>query len=212
MNKKNNEVQQQFDSAAANWDSSVTKQTRNVEIYQKIMELCPLQKNMVLADYGCATGSVTALLYPHVQQVDAFDFSSMMLEELRKKVQQNNWTSLNTLVLDLQTDNFSHENYYDVIISTMTMHHIENVLAVLKKFASALKIGGSLLIADLDKEDGSFHAKGSQGIYHNGFAREQFKSWLQEAGFGEIEIVTAHVIKKENKEYPVFLIKGVKQK
>ena len=39
----------------------------------------------------------------------------------------------------------------------MTMHHIEDVSALVRTFRGMLKPGGWLAPVDLDTEDGSFH-------------------------------------------------------
>jgi hypothetical protein len=72
-----------------------------------------------------------------------------------------------------------------------------------------------LLIADLDREDGSFH-EDPTGVEHHGFDRDWMKQSLKEAGFANIEIETAHTIQKPAKDdshtrsYPVFFISAQK--
>jgi len=53
----------------------------------------------------------------------------------------------------------------------MALHHIESTQALVQVFSDHLKPGGMVALADLDKEDGSFHPEGSEGIFHRGFER-----------------------------------------
>ena len=86
----------------------------------------------------------------------------------------------------------------------MTLHHVADVPALFRQFARHLRPGGQVALADLDEEDGSFHET-AVGIHHCGFSREQIKAWLEDSGFQEIHLETATVIRKEGKDYPVFL-------
>lgn len=56
----------------------------------------------------------------------------------------------------------------DVIVSAMALHHVKEPSKQLCLFAKALKKGGTIAIADLAKEDGSFHSD-NNGVYHLGF-------------------------------------------
>ena len=65
-------------------------------------------------------------------------------------------------------------------------------------------------LADLDREDGTFHKPGTQGVFHLGFERETFKKLLEENGFGEVAFTTAHtVVKEDGKAYPIFLATAI---
>jgi hypothetical protein len=68
--------------------------------------------------------------------------------------------------------------------------------------------GGYLAIADLDREDGSFHGPEVKDI-HLGFNRMDLIDWLAEAGFEPVSVETAHVMKRRvdgiSREYKVFL-------
>ena len=43
----------------------------------------------------------------------------------------------------------------------MTLHHIPDTNGILNKFHALLEPNGYLLVADLEKEDGSFHTDGT---------------------------------------------------
>ena len=80
--------------------------------------------------------------------------------------------------------------------------------------AEVLRPGGYLAVADLDAEDGSFHAQ-KRDVYHNGFERNQIAEWLSRAGFVGTAIRDAHWIRKADavglvRSYGVFLAVGRK--
>ena len=66
-------------------------------------------------------------------------------------------------------------------------------------------------MVDLDKEDGSFHAEGTEGIFHFGFERNDLQGILEKYGFVDIRFETIHTIIKEEMYYPVFLVIATNQ-
>jgi trans-aconitate methyltransferase len=98
---------------------------------------------------------------------------------------------------------------YDLIVSSMTLHHIADVPALFRRFVKHLHPGGQVALADLDEEDGTFH-EDATGVHHHGFSREHIHGWLADAGFRQIRVETATVTAKENKDYPVFLASALK--
>ena len=68
----------------------------------------------------------------------------------------------------------------------------------------------SVALADLDKEDGTFHPADAQGVFHHGFDRGTFQSILESKGFQDVNFVTAHTVNREGKSYPIFLVTAVK--
>jgi SAM-dependent methyltransferase len=94
-----------------------------------------------------------------------------------------------------------------LIYILMTLHHVADVDRLLRTFHDLLRPGGWLGIADLDREDGSFHGPGFTG--HNGFDRAALRIQLADAGFGGVNFSTCYVMKKATdegtREYPLFL-------
>ncbi|MDY8134276.1 class I SAM-dependent methyltransferase [Aquimarina sp. 2201CG5-10] len=76
------------------------------------------------------------------------------------------------LEMDLTTEKLNEK--FDSIISSMTLHHINNVDELFKTFYTLLNDKGTIAIADLDTEDGSFHTTDT-GVFHHGFDRKEFK-------------------------------------
>jgi hypothetical protein len=91
----------------------------------------------------------------------------------------------------------------------MTMHHIENVAAMFGKFRRMLKHGGFIAIADLDQEDGTFHSEDT-GIHHFGFVRAAIAKLATDAEFERVHTRTASMIRKDERDYPVFLLTAVR--
>ncbi len=72
-----------------------------------------------------------------------------------------------------------------------------------------LEPGGILCIADLDKEDGTFHEH-DHGEHH-GFDRDELTGRLVRAGFEKIHFTVPYSIQKGSRNYPLFLAVGEKK-
>lgn len=71
-------------------------------------------------------------------------------------------------------------------------------------------MNGFLCIADLFKEDGSFHGNGLTG--HTGFDPEELKSKMENIGFASVKYEECFAVKKiidsKEKIFPLFLMTG----
>ena len=131
-----------------------------------------------------------------------------MLDVLKKKIQAAAIDHMSPIRLDLMED-VAPATTFDVIYTMLTLHHIDDTERILRIFHTLLAEHGCLFIADLDKEDGSFHRAGFEG--HNGFDRQKLQTQLEGAGFSEIRYETCYTITKEvdsgaTKAFPVFLM------
>ena len=59
----------------------------------------------------------------------------------------------------------------DLIMSATAMHHVKDTYNMIQKFADHLKPGGHTARADLDSEDGGFHAIRPWGVFRRRFDR-----------------------------------------
>jgi ubiquinone/menaquinone biosynthesis C-methylase UbiE len=160
-----------------------------------------------LMDFGSGTGLLTSQIAPYVRKITTVDVSASMNEALKAKLPT---LPCEISMLELDLTRAELEEQYEGIISSMTIHHVEDVQALFHKFYRLLKSGGTIALADLDKEDGSFH-KEDTGVFHFGFEQEAFASWAKQAGFEDVNIEIVSVAKKPYGEYPIFLLTARKR-
>ncbi|MBM4190397.1 MAG: class I SAM-dependent methyltransferase, partial [Betaproteobacteria bacterium] len=114
---------------------------------------------------------------------------------------------MQTCRLDLMNDPLPAQRF-DLIYTSMTLHHVPDTARILALFHDLLKPGGYLCIADLDLEDGSFH--GLEYDVHPGFDRTALAGLAQAAGLAAARFRTVFEIVKERasgqRAYPVFLL------
>ncbi|KFZ37744.1 methyltransferase [Shewanella mangrovi] len=171
-------------------------------IANAIIAHCPLTPSMQLMDFGSGTGLLLERIAPHVAKITAVDVSDSMNQQLAAK-QQLLPCELALYPINLETDDLATR--FDGIISSMTLHHIKDVDAMLAKFYRLLNEDGFIAIADLDSEDGSFHTDDT-GVQHFGFDREQLAQKAIQAGFKQVLVSDASIVQKPHGQYSVFLL------
>lgn len=192
-----------FDSKAVDWDDNSSRREMNRAVAGAIRETIPLTKTMYAMDFGCGTGMISRELFPMLGKIIAIDLSSGMIEQLQQRIEAEKISNIDARNLDLFTD--SPSETFDLIYSAMALHHIRETGRLLDRLTVLLNPGGWVALADLDSEDGSFHQDHHEFI-HYGFDRAGLSRELSERGYSDITTRTAHIICKENGDYPVFLI------
>lgn len=200
---------ERFDSIASTWDESASRVALARAISSAILaRVAPTGLERAL-EFGCGTGLVTALLAPSVGHVLAVDSSGGMLNVLRGKLRAHRILNVETMQADLAHG--MPQGPFDLVCSNMTPHHIEDVERLLSRIHGGLAPGGRIALADLAREDGSFHGLDAPGIMHYGFEPVELLRWAQAAGFADINVATVHQIRKSlpdgtEREYPVLLL------
>ena len=198
----------EFDLKAADWD----KNPQRVEMAQKAVQLLQsykiISENTKAFEYGCGTGIFGVLLAPLLKELILADTSESMLNALKEKIKQNHIPNLTHINLDLTASPILRQKF-DLIYSSLTLHHILNISQIFDSFAAMLENSGHLVIIDLVKEDGSFHGKDFTG--HKGFDPNELSLKIQNKGFlmvhqeifFEMNKVTDHGLERK---YPVFIM------
>ncbi len=195
-----------FEHKSKSWDMSSMRVQNAKGIAELIVKNIKLDKKMKLMDFGAGTGLLSYFVAPFVSKITAVDNSPSMLLEFENKCNEF-VCETEVIEKDLSTDTLDEK--FDGIISSMTIHHLEDTVALFKKFYNMLNDGGFIAIADLDTEDGSFHSDGT-GVFHHGFDREVLEAIAEEAGFKEIRFELASTINKPHRTFTVFLMTAVK--
>ena len=193
-----------FDSKAKKWDEVPGRVERAQAVAAAIREQVALSRAMSALEYGCGTGLLSFALQAELGQITLADSSSGMLEVLRQKIAHGGMPNMTPVQLDLAVDPVPAERF-DLIYTLMTLHHIPDTTTILGCFHTLLQPGGILCIADLDKEDGSFHSHEVDFDGHNGFDRTELSVGLEQAGFTNICFSTCYEMIKDERKYPLFL-------
>ncbi|HYS81831.1 MAG TPA: class I SAM-dependent methyltransferase [Anaeromyxobacteraceae bacterium] len=196
----------EFDARARTWDTDSQKVSRARRVAEAIAERVPGLSRMNVLEYGSGTGLLGFALRCRVASMTLADNSREMTAVAREKIAVIGAANVSAVQLDL-TSGQTPDEQYDVVCTLLTLHHVQDVPALLRKFHTLIAPAGYVCVADLDEEDGSFHGEGFGG--HNGFRRATMASWLTEAGFRDVHLESAFEIEKQTPagvhRYPVFL-------
>lgn len=203
-----------FDKEAAAWDENPARVKLADDVLAAMVRQVSPGAGMAAVDFGCGTGLLTLRLAPLVRSITGVDSSQGMLGVLAAKVAKGNVTNVKTLCLDLDRGDVLPGSY-DLIVSSMTLHHIERIDSLLAKFHAALLPAGRLCLADLDLDDGQFHSD-NQGVFHFGFDRAALRQAFTDAGFASIQDTTAAEVVKPGADgklrpFSIFLMTGCKK-
>lgn len=199
-----------FDAEAATWDENPSHEPRQQAVAQAITEQVHLTKDMAALDVGGGTGRLSILLADRVGSVVVTDPSAGMVQVAQERIEQAGLSDrISVVQADLATDAVAGP--YDVVWSSMAMHHVQDLDALLRVVAGLLVEGGRLAIADLDEDpEGAFHAHKANFGGHHGFDRERLTEQLVRAGFTDVEFVDAATIMKDEREFGIFLCTAAK--
>ncbi|MCE0494423.1 class I SAM-dependent DNA methyltransferase [Vibrio salinus] len=201
-----------FDKAAGLWDKDPMKVDRAATTARKIKSLCFHSTNSVV-DFGSGTGLLGVHLKDIFDHVHLVDSSSEMLRIADEKIAKANISNISTHCVDKLSKLGTR---FSAVTTLMVLHHIDNIKAFFAEAFSALEENGTLIIADLYKEDGSFHKSNASFSGHNGFDTSELSEIAEQAGFSVESVEPYFEIRKENyhKEvvsYPLFLFVAIKQ-
>jgi len=184
-----------FDQKAKSWDKNSRRQAVAKAVARAI-EGCVGSKNKRVLDFGCGTGLISYNLKS--KNILGIDTSAKMVEIFNQKSPTSSIKAICSSLEDI-------DEKFNLIVSSMTLHHIKDIASLIKEFKSHLHKGGAVCIADLEREDGSFHTHGNEGVEHFGFEPKELVSLFEKEGFRLICHKRVFIIKKA-KEYPLFLV------
>lgn len=192
-----------FDAMAKAWDVDAKHLERAEALATAIRERVPAGGDWL--DFGAGTGMLGISLLGHADTMVLADASAGMLATATEKVERLGLGDrVGVRKLDLAAADGPAESF-DVVASLMALHHVPDVEQVVLRIAAMVRPGGHVALADLDAEDGSFHAHGHVRPEHDGIDRAKLAAWLTDAGLVDIDLSTPFTVQKNDRGYGVFL-------
>jgi 2-polyprenyl-3-methyl-5-hydroxy-6-metoxy-1,4-benzoquinol methylase len=199
-----------FDDLAKVWDSNPQRVEGAMIFVDKVKEEIKEEiNNFKVLDYGCGSGLVSFGFANDVKSIDGLDNSIGMIEVYNNKSKQIGLENICGSTHDINHQEIA-PNTYDLIVTNMTMHHIDNPYLFVERLVKSLKSDGRIYIADLYLEDGTFH-EDNQGVIHFGFEIKTIEDVFSKAGLEKIKIEKLHSINKSTNSYDVFIASGIKK-
>lgn len=201
-----------FNIQFLSWDDE--KRTKRARLIAKeIAHTVDLKKSHNAMEFGCGTGLISFNLYDQLKNITCIDTSQGMIHTLHSKIQQSNITTMTAYQLDINDGHLLMPTY-DLIYTSMALHHVMDIEKTLKNLYSLLNKNGSICIVDLDEEDGSFHKAEKDFHGYNGFNQNELKNSIKNIGFEEVDSHTFYrdqkVIEDVSINYSLFIMTGKK--
>jgi 2-polyprenyl-3-methyl-5-hydroxy-6-metoxy-1,4-benzoquinol methylase len=203
----------EFDNRAGDWDKNQIHVKRSEAIAAALLNRLPITDKMTALEYGAGTGLLSFILKDRLAEITLMDNSQEMIKVSQSKIAESGNKKMKALWIDLEKEDYKGQ--FDIIYNQMVLHHVGNIDLILSKFHELIKPDGYLAIADLYKEDGSFHGDAFTG--HKRFDVDQLTQKLEKLDFKNIVVKPCYSIQRENEkgeinDYPIFLLTATKKK
>lgn len=202
-----------FDIESITWDDERRKNRAKL-ISEEISKAIQIEKQYTALEFGCGTGLISFCLNDEFEMITLVDTSKGMIDVLNSKIKAFEIDNMKAYQIDINESDILSEDSYDVIYTSMALHHIVDTETTIKNLYKLLNKDGYLCIVDLDEEDGSFHKEEKDFNGHNGFNQNELKNILLETGFKEVEANTFYedekVVEEMKVKYSLFLMTGRK--
>ncbi len=197
--------QDTFGHKADTWDEGSIRVDGAKKIANAILNTINLTKEMEIMDFGVGTGLLGFEIAQHTKKVYGIDTSKAMLEKLQEK--NTSEISIESFCQDIIKEPL--DKTFDGIISSMTLHHVEDLKAFFQTIYKNTNDNGFIAIADLEIEDGTFHSE-NHDVFHFGFDEMALCTIVREAGFKEVQFKNINTINKPQKDFGIFLLTAMK--
>lgn len=168
-----------FNASAPEWDT-IRTQWFGESFHLEAM-LAALDPNWIVGDLGAGTGTMAALLAPHVRQVIAVEPSPAMLRAAKSRIKTLEMQ--NVMLVSGRLESLPPEvQALDMALVSLVLHHVEDIRGALGDIFRVLKPGGFLLIVDLMPHEVEMF-KEKMGHRWMGFAPGQMMEMLSQSGF-----------------------------
>jgi len=166
-----------FATASAEWDALRTGMFGARADLAAAFAL--LDRQLIVGDLGCGTGSLSAALAPHVGHVHAIDASPAMLTAAASRLAGFGNVSVEEGALESLP---LSDGVLDVAILMLVLHHVSDPVRALREVHRVLRPGGRVLIGDM-RPHAHERFREQMGHVWLGFAEPTLQEWLHEAGF-----------------------------
>jgi SAM-dependent methyltransferase len=192
-----------FDEKAQGWDTP-ERRDRARAIADIIRVHVPLSPSMRAIDIGAGTGLLGLELAADVGSMVLAEPSAGMLAVAREKLAADGPGNVTAIPFDIQAE-APAIGPFDLAVSLLVLHHVEDTAAALRTIHDLLAPGGRIALLDLEAEDGTFHDD-PEGIHHHGFEQAAIVRLATEAGFHDAETRIVDEIDRDGRPYPLFLL------
>lgn len=150
-NQKNNT--DWFKNWANEYDSTLGKVKRHLKLLDLVVESSGVKKGDTVLDIGCGTGLLSLKFLAKADcSIEGIDTSLEMLSIFRNKIGKLHLSKKITCSFGSAEDFNFGKNRFDIIASTVALHHVKNKLPMIQRIHRHLKPGGRFILGDIDMD------------------------------------------------------------
>ena len=134
------------------WDklaNNFAKQDKKIQLTDNkdfVSTLKYLNINDMVLDYGCGSGTVSNAIADKVNEIQAIDISSKMIEVAKRTASERNIENINYAQTTIFDDKYQKESF-NVILAFNILHLLEDAQNVIQRISELLIPGGLLVSA-----------------------------------------------------------------
>ena len=204
LRKRQDLARSYFDELAGKFGRSYVPGRSWQALAHTLITLLPAQN---IADLGAGEGTLSQLLAKTAKKVIAIDNAPKMVEFGAKLAAQHGFANLEYRLGDIE-DPPIEKGTMDLAILSQALHHAIHPERAVAGAHRILRKGGRLVILDLL----SHRFERARELYADhwlGFSEVQLQQWLEEVGFGKIE-VTIVTREKDSPHFETLFATGIK--
>ncbi len=173
-------AQTYFDRHAADWDRIRSLHAPDETVEAAIRQAIGTEPAGSVLDLGTGTGRMLALIAPQARRLTGVDANHAMLAVARANLEAAGLRRVELRQGDIHAPPVERDAF-DLVVIHQVLHYLDDPARALREAAALLAPGGRLLIVDFAPHGLEF-LRESHAHRRLGFAHEQMRTWLSEAG------------------------------
>lgn len=169
-----------FDRHAADWDRIRSLHASDEAVEQAIRQTVGNESVGSVLDLGTGTGRMLALLAPQARRLTGVDANHAMLAVARANLEAAGLRRVELRQGDIHAPPVERDAF-DLVVIHQVLHYLDDPARALREAAALLAPGGRILIVDFAPHRLEF-LREAHAHRRLGFAHEQMRAWLAEAG------------------------------
>ncbi|MFA5411507.1 MAG: methyltransferase domain-containing protein [Candidatus Omnitrophota bacterium] len=180
---KRSVTRQWFKGWSNEYDTTLGSISFHRGLLELVARLSGVKDNDTVLDIGCGTGLLSLKLLQAADcSIVGVDSSKEMLSVLKTKIDRLKLgRNIVYKLMDASSLEFK-DNSFDIVASTVTLHHLQDKLKLLKKIYKLIKPGGRLIIGEIDMDTTGKHTDINRLKRILDVLKNEWISALKEAG------------------------------